>query len=713
MYAELNEEQQAAVSATEGYVRVIAGAGSGKTRTLSHRFAFLVNELGISPSSILCLTFSNRAAGEMRHRIRRMLPDRDLGYICTFHSFSVTLLREECHFLQYPKTFFVMDNLDKTAMLEGVFEELSITLKEMTIQKASDFIGGRKSVSDYVPLVIHPAFEELLALSDAASTLEEKVFYRYLYEQRKSFALDFDDLLLFALYVLRHNREIREKWQRRLEYIMIDEYQDIDKDQYALSEILSGYHHNLFVVGDPDQTIYTWRGADVKFVLEFAAQHPEAQTIFMNRNYRSTPQILQAANHLIDYNRNRLKKDLIAMGEDQEKPLYFHAGPPEEEAAWLVEQFGALHAAGVSYAQMAVLYRAHYVSRQLEEKLIEARIPYTLYSGVEFYQRKEVKDILCYLRMLDSGDDLAFTRVINEPRRGIGKRRMQFLKDYAAAHGCTLLQALRETQTHELMRRTQAAAFIALIEKFRQLAATLPLNELLSQLMQESGYEEALRLNGESERLDNLAELKQAIYQYEKSAGEEVTLQDYLEHAALFTNLDQETRPETLRLMTVHTAKGLEFDYVFLCGLSEGIFPSRRTLTRENLEEERRLAYVAVTRAKKRLFISDAEGMNLDGSYRYPSRFILNIGFENMETVRPIPQELLNQTERKLQSWEKQADVLAQRAGLSVGARIRHPHFGEGTILEVHEGDKTLVIRFDRLPTPRTLGMDAKIVPVR
>ena len=343
---ELNPEQLEAATTTEGYIRVVAGAGSGKTKTLTARYMYLVEMLGISTANILCVTFTNKAAGEMKKRIRRNLPDQDLGRITTFHGFCVGLLKEDCHVVRYPTTFIVLDEEDKEAMLRAVFEDLGITSRDLTIKEAIDHIGWRKGGRGYVKTLIGDP-EKLRSLADAATTLKDKVLYRYFYEQRKCYGLDFDDLVYFTLYILEQDREVREKWQSRLEYIMVDEFQDIDKDQYALADILSGYHKNLFVVGDPDQTIYTWRGADVKFILEFDSRHSGAKTIYLNTNYRSAPQILAASNALIDKNRERLKKQLTAVRADDRKPLYYHAKTGQLEADWITANMRALHEAGM------------------------------------------------------------------------------------------------------------------------------------------------------------------------------------------------------------------------------------------------------------------------------------------------------------------------------------------------------------------------------
>ena len=704
---QLNQDQLEAATTTEGYVRVVAGAGSGKTKTLSARYLYLVEQLGISTANILCVTFTNKAAAEMKKRIRRQLPDQDLGRITTFHGFCVGLLKEDCHVIQYPSTFIILDEEDKEEILRQVFEDLGINSRDMTIKEAVDHIGWRKGGRGYVKTLIGDT-EKLQKLSEMATTLKDKVMYRYFYEQRKCYGLDFDDLVYFALYILEQDRNVREKWQSRLEYIMVDEFQDIDKDQYALADILSGYHKNLFVVGDPDQTIYTWRGADVKFILEFDSRHKNVKTIYLNTNYRSVPQILSASNALIDKNRDRLKKHLHSVRPDSRKPLNFHAKTNQLEADWITANMRAMHDGGMSYSQMSVLYRAHYVSRAIEESLIRNKIPYVLYSGVEFYKRREIKDILCYLRMVYCGDDISFLRTVNAPRRGIGRTRISALKAYAELHKCSLYNALMENLETDQFRRSRAKDYVRMIEKYKAIFDGMDLTDLLAGILSESGYEDMLRTSGEEERLDNLAELKQAIYDFQRKAGEEVTLGNYLDHAALFTNMDQTEKAQAVKLMTIHTAKGLEFPAVFLCGLSEGIFPGKRANTREKLEEERRLCYVAFTRAKDRLFLSDAAGANYDGSFRYPSRFLFNAEKENVDYAVPLDPEIEERTLDQIRRTES-GDIKPASVNEKVGKRVVHPVFGEGIVIGIPRGQDGVIVQFSAMETPRTFGPAVKL----
>ncbi len=707
----LNAAQRQAVETTEGFVRVIAGAGSGKTRALSHRFAYLVNELGILPGNILCVTFTNKAANEMRQRIHLLTGDQDTGYINTFHGFCVSVLQEDSYAVQYPKSFLVIDNSDIDAMLAVIYEERGLSLRDMTFGNARDMIEIQKLFKkpEYYLDMIGMSLEALREKYMQAVSTEDIIFYGYLCQEKKCFALDYNDLLKFTLYIFAQNEEIRLKWQSRLEYIMIDEFQDIDEPQYELMKALCGHHKNLFVVGDPDQTIYTWRGANIRYLLDFDKEFPGTKTILMMENYRSTPQILAAANSLIGKNRNRIKKDLIPMLPDGESVLCHHAQNAEQEAEWIAWQINELHDAGIQYKDVTILYRAHYISRSVEEILLKRKIPYTIYSGVQFFNRKEIKDALSYLRMIAFRDDLSFQRIANVPKRNLGERRMRALRACADENSLSLFDALRLNAEDELFKGTKARQFISLIEQFSAGYAERPISELLSDILDASGYETMLRTEGSQERLDNLAELKQSVYEYETSCGEEATLEHYLAHVALFTNSDADTAQDKVKLMTVHAAKGLEFPYVFLCGMNEGMFPSRKTNTLPGMEEERRLAFVAVTRAEKRLYLSEAEGRNLDGAPRYPSRFLLDIDPELLEFTKPPREGLIAAARAYIESNEAALPEAAAQARFAVGQRVRHEILGNGTVVGLDEKKGAHVVQFDSMQTPRAIAFKAKL----
>ena len=712
----LNPEQLEAVAATEGYVRVIAGAGSGKTRALARRFAYLVCELGVTPGSILCVTFTNKSAGEMRQRIRALTGDSDTGHICTFHSFCVTVLQEDSHAVSYPKSFLVLDSSDIDTMLARIYEERGLTLRDMTYSDARDMIELRKGIEDpeyYLDMIDMDLGTLHKKYMDAVST-RDIIFYGYLYEEKKCFGLDYNDLIFFTLYIFEQNHEIRRKWQERLQYIMVDEFQDIDKPQYRLMRALCGYHKNLFIVGDPDQTIYTWRGASVKFLLDFDREFPGTRTVMMMRNYRSTPEILAAANSLIGKNRNRVEKELIPTLPSGPPVVWLHCESPEAEAAAIAGRIAELHEGGVPYKDIALLYRAHYVTRSLEEVFLRIKLPYVIYSGVQFFARAEVKDALSYLRLLAYRDDLSFLRVANVPRRNLGRRRMEYLREYAVKNSCTLYDALCRCLDDELFKGTRARRLVALVEELSAGCEGRSIAELLSEVLNRSGYEEYLRTEGSQERLDNLAELKQSVRDYEETGGEECTLTHYLAHVALFTNSDADTGRDAVKLMTVHAAKGLEFPQVFLCGLNEGILPSQKTDSPEGMEEERRLAFVALTRAQKSLTLSDSEGRAHNGAPRYPSRFLLEIEKDLLVCDGRPRDSLVAEARDYIASNERRLSgaVLEPEALFPPGARVRHAAFGAGTVLEVDIKRRVYVIQFDKMPTPRTLTLRVSLEPL-
>ena len=710
----LNDEQRDAVTSTEGFVRVMAGAGSGKTRALAHRFAYLVNEVGILPANILCVTFTNKAANEMRRRIRSLTGDNDTGFISTFHGFCVAVLQEDGYFVQYPKSFLVLDNSDIDSMLKIIYEERGLTLRDMTFSNARDMIEIEKCKNrpQYYLDVIAMDTDALKKKYDEAVSAKDVIFYGYLYQQKKCFGLDYNDLIKFTLYIFSKSDEIRLKWQQRLEYIMIDEFQDIDGLQYELMQALCAYHKNLFIVGDPDQTIYSWRGANVKHILDFDKNFPKVKTIMMMKNYRSTPEIIAAANSLIDKNTVRMKKQLIPTLPKGERVVYSHAKTTKEEANSIAERIKKLSKAGVPYGDITILYRAHYIARTIEEGLMRAEIPYTVYSGVQFFDRMEIKDALSYLRLIAYRDDLSFMRIVNTPKRNIGEKRMRFLKEYAAANGCLLYDALVKSIDEPIFANTQARRFVKLIERFSSIYHTMPASELLSAVLNESGYEEALRTEGAQDRLDNLAELKQAVYEYETGCGEESRLEDFLSHVALLTNADAAAAPNAVKLMTVHTAKGLEFPYVFICGLDEGMFPSKRTSSFEAMEEERRLAFVAMTRAEKGLYLSDAEGRGLDGSFRYPSRFVFDIDRQLMDYSTELDPALKAEAQRYISSAHNRLKGLSRQQRLNVGDRVRHDIMGNGVIEDIDEERMAYVVKFDELPTTRKINFNANLKEV-
>lgn len=704
----LNSSQKEAVTTTEGFVRVIAGAGSGKTRALSTRFAYLVEELGILPENILCVTFTNKSAAEMRERIHNLTGDNDTGFINTFHGFCVSILQEESYVFQYPKSFLVLDNSDINQMLQIIYDERNLTLRDMTFSQARDMIEIEKLFNrpDYYKDMISMSLENLHQKYLSSKTTKDIIFYGYLYQEKKCFGLDYNDLIKFTLYIFQTNVEVRTKWQSQLEYIMIDEFQDIDIIQYELMEVLCEYHKNLFVVGDPDQTIYTWRGADVKFLLDFDKHFPNVKTIMMMENYRSTKEIINVANSLISKNRTRIEKNLIpTIQTENAKPICYFSENVDDEAKWICNEIKKLQ----NFDEICILYRAHYVTRTIEDELNKQKIPYTLYSGVQFYDRAEIKDALSYLRMICYKDDLSFLRICNVPKRNLGERRINFLKEFSAKNNCSLYDSLLKNQENDIFNGTKSNDFIQLVEFYAKNYKNMQISELVSKILDGSEYEKSLRTEGNQERLDNLAELKQSIFEYEVNCGEEATLEHYLSHVALFSNLDKSKDSNKVKMMTVHAAKGLEFENIFLCGMNEGIFPSRKIKSLAEMEEERRLCFVAITRAKKRLYISERQGINLNGSPLYPSRFILDIGNKFLDLPKHPNEELIKRTEKYVLQNEKIIEETENFLKFKIGDEVKHIVFGIGEILEIDEGKKFFVIKFEGIPTPRKISFKAKL----
>jgi len=706
----LNESQLSALLTTEGYVRVIAGAGSGKTRALTHRFAYLVNDIGIPAGNILCVTFTNKAANEMRQRIHLLTGDKDTGYINTFHGFCANVLQEESFVFNYPKSFLVLDNSDIDSMLSVIYEERNLTLRDMTFSKARDMIEILKLFErpDYYKELFDMSLENLKEKYSNATTVKDIIFYGYLYQEKKCFGLDYNDLIIFTLYVFKVNEGSRLKWQKRLMYIMIDEFQDIDKPQYDLMKVLSDYHKNLFVVGDPDQTIYTWRGANIRYLMDFDKEFGNCKTIMMNENYRSFDGIINVANSLIKKNVYRENKDLISMRGKGPKASVYFAHNSDDEAAYIASVILSLAENGEEYRDITILFRSHFLTRSLENALFTNKIPYVIYSGVQFYDRIEIKVALSYLRMLISADDLAFKRVINTPKRNMGERRMKFLEEKSEEKQITLFEALKQNSDDPIFKGTKANEFLSLMDELKINRDSKTISELLAEVLHKSGYEELLRTEGAQERLDNLAELKQSVYDYEISCGEETNLDSYLKHIALYTNTDLEDTKNRVKLMTIHAAKGLEFKNVFICGLNEGVFPSKKTRTQAAMEEERRLAFVAITRAKDTLFLTEAMGRNFDGSPKFPSRFIFDTDKEYLTYINEPKESLIHEAKDYILMNDRfllkeESDLLPE------GTRVKHLILGEGTIIGIDTDMQAYIIRFDNSPTERKISFKVNL----
>ena len=997
---ELNDEQCAAVEATEGYVCLHAGAGTGKTRTLTYRYAYLISEYGIAPRAVWCVTFTNRAALEMKQRVQRMCGNA-IGnpFVTTFHGFCALFLREEINAISWPKTFTISDVSDVKDMLRPLYSECQIDGKKLSLKKAWEFIDGFKETKDYIAPLIGPDSSELLRRSDEASEDTLKLFWRYLFAQRTTYSLDFDDLILLTLHILKNNDEVRERWQQRLEYILVDEFQDIDRDQYELVEILAAHHHNLFIVGDPDQTIYSFRGARVEYFNNFVENHgEEAQRLYLTYNYRSSAEILAAAYAVISHNYDENRKPLLAKRTDitleqmvpvrdpnrtQDNELspevavalndraYYsltHASPenlgssiPEVErpnmlgksvraqlknehrlsrlgltvtpaqtsfldaigtpapqpvvtqveekrteptelhyapypqlasdnaalnaywqggagdADWaeearafgltppqaseliapspvavpsavtavppavaaLVAGSAASSAGAVPSAEMtapealspvvaaapvvavqpeptmavlpeptratpalssaqlpaaqpnthlqaltgisdlnalsevpnaqgyvrsmkpvighagsiyreaefvaktivsiraldpkasiAVLYRAHYIALNLENALVQNKIPYCVVGEQRFFDRKEIRDVIAYIRLrCNLDDDVAFRRIVNVPARNFGKKRMEHLENLARSEGCSLFRALvHHLDDKFLCARPEIQNFVKVMTDLALTPLGNPVDDF-ELIVNNTGYEEWIKNNGEDERLENISALKNYLYDFRKNQDDEVNLADFIGNVTLMTSADEAHLSRSVRLMTVHNAKGLEFDYVFVVSLNEAVFPSKKAVNELNVEEERRLMYVAMTRAQKQLILTEAGGyitvrQNNDQMKlpREPSRFLREITPDlYAEVGAPFPCSKLKAVLKKSESTpnlnlpanEGASGQMPQDSANNqpnlVGAKVFHKIFGEGTIRAVRYEMGEYAIYFDKLKKERTLSFSAKI----
>jgi len=698
----LNMRQREAVTTTEGYLRIVAGAGSGKTKALTHRYAYLVKGAGIMPQNILCVTFTSKAAGEMRRRVQSLIGDGyDTSLITTYHGFCVRALRLDIEKLFYPNNFLILDTTDQKKILEGIYDELELKLDYSSFQSILAQIEKRKEDLAYIDSLVDPK----AVFNNGGKDFDEIVFRMYLQQQKKLFGLDFNDLINFTFFLFDKHQDTLRKWQEQLHYIQVDEFQDSSDREMRLLDTLSSVNKNLFVVGDPDQNIYEWRGARVEILVNFDENHAATQTVVMDQNYRSTPQILAVANSLIGKNTIRIKKDLFTQNPAGSAVIHRHAKDEKAEASWIVAGIKkSVIKGGRKYSDFAILYRASFLSRYPEQALLEENVPYRIWGGVRFYDRMEVRDALAYLRMAAYQDDLSFTRIINVPRRKMGKARLAYLHSCAEAEGTGLYDALVRHRSDEILSNTGAEEFIDLIEGFRDKEARP--SDLMQQLLEKSGYERYIRENGDMERLDNLAELYKAVTEYENSFGENIRLEDYLSHVVM--RYDEEERGENrdcVQLMTIHASKGMEFPCVFIIGMTEGIFPSYRSIEERRqmgLEEERRLCFVAITRAKERLFLTEPEGFGSNGSKKLPSRFLFDIDEGLYERLGVIPEDILAELRRTSTTspGNERKDIL------SMGTGVNHAIFGSGEVKSVNKEKGVYNILFYQMNKIKPISMD-------
>jgi len=701
----LNEKQLEAVQNTEGYLRVIAGAGSGKTKLLVSRYAYLVKEYGIDTPNILCVTFTNKAAGEMKRRIKALIGEgNDTSLICTYHGFCVKVLREDIEKIFYPREFQIADSAQQKAILEEIYQKYELKLDHGSFEKAIKQISGYKKMNrGYVERM---CCTDRCQIKDEVVTLDDKIAEDYMQYQKRLFIMDFDDLIYFTLDVFARCPEVLEKWQDRLNYIQVDEFQDSSSLEMELIELLSKKYENLMIVGDPDQNIYEWRGSDVNLLVDFDKRYPTVNTVFLNQNYRSTPQILKCANTLIEKNRFRLKKELFTKTGAGDEVYHFHLENEYAEAEKIVRTILEIRKkTDCNFDDFAVLYRSGFLSRVIEKKFTEEGIPYEIFGGVKFYHRMEVQDVIAYLRLLAFDDDIALKRIINKPRRRFGRAKMQALS--AMQTEKSLFQTLKDNIDNPVFKSSGAREFVEIIESARKSMKDLSLSDTVAKICDTSGYEKYIRELGDMERLENFAEFGRIAAEYESSMGETVPLDEFINHISLQSDDESEENADRVKLMTIHAAKGLEFPNVFVVGMSEGVFPSAKTVEARKelgLEEERRLCYVAITRAEKRLFLMDSEGYNQNGRQKLPSRFLFEIGEENYIRKGTISRELRESAENYAR--ELSGEEPCENKNKGIGDVVYHPAFGKGEIVGYDKCRGSIRVKFDNLKTERILASD-------
>ncbi|NQZ29340.1 MAG: UvrD-helicase domain-containing protein [Mycoplasmatales bacterium] len=669
----LNKSQKEAVIHTEGPLRLLAGAGSGKTRVLTHKVAYLIEEKKINPSRILAVTFTNKAAGEMKERVAAIVGETaaNQSLLSTYHSMCVRILRQDIPSLGYPRNFNIIDGIDQRQILKPIYAKYNVSSKTMSYSHMIDYISKAKSN------LMEP--EELLESAETEGDKYQALIYKgYKESTFASKSLDFDDLLIFVHKLFVTDKKVAEKWKSKFDYVLVDEFQDTSWIQYEIVKVLA-HHNNITIVGDPDQTIYTWRGAKVELIINFDKDFEKSKTIKLEENYRSTQSILNAANELIEHNKNRLPKKLISNNDEGEKIIFNHAYSPEAEAKWVVQKIDELRRQKVQLKDMVIFYRSNYLSRTMEQALINGNVPYKIFGDVKFFERQEVKDAIAYLKVIANGDEVGLQRVINVPSRKIGKTTVEKIAKFADAKGKTTHDVILSHYNELPVTASQRNSLGNLFNLFNKYRAALKSNSIklvLEKFLIEVGYMDSLTQINEINRIANIKELINMIGNWEeRNPGK--TLEEYLQEVALVSAQDElKSGSSYITLMTIHTSKGLEFDNVFLIGLSEQVFPSSKAITAGGaaIEEERRLAYVAITRARKRLFLSDSKGYSIDHRFmKVPSRFITEMGIR----IRDFTKEIF--IPKKLDThYAKIEDVEYE-----VGSQVKHKVFGIGVITEI------------------------------
>ena len=738
IYDTLNKEQKEAVFHTEGPVLILAGAGSGKTRVLTHRVAYLIEEKGVNPWNILAITFTNKAAGEMRERVDQIVGfGSESIWVSTFHSTCVRILRRHIDQLGYDTSFTIYDGDDQKTLIKEVCKKLQIDTK---IHKERRILGAISSAKNEM---ITAAEYEMNAVGDFSKKKIAEAYKEYEAQLKANNALDFDDLLVKTVELFQHNKEILEYYQDRFRYIMVDEYQDTNTVQFRLLSTLANKYQNLCVVGDDDQSIYKFRGANIYNILNFEKEFHNAKVIKLEQNYRSTSTILDAANAVIRHNKGRKDKSLWTENGEGDKIKFKQFESGYDEADYVAKDIRKQVKSGKkTYKDHAILYRTNAQSRLFEEKLVLLNIPYKIVGGVNFYARREVKDILAYMKTIDNGkDDLAVRRIINVPARGIGLTTINRVQESATERGVDFYEALLTADMIPGIGRGlgKLESFVSMIEHLKGKVGQCSLAELMDDILEISGYVEKLEAEGDEEaqaRIENIEELKSKLVTYEESHDTEpATLSGFLEEVALVADIDSlDNDVDYVVLMTLHSAKGLEFSQVYLGGLEDGVFPSYMCITSDDpteVEEERRLCYVGITRARENLTITCARRRMIHGEMQYNkmSRFLKEIPIYLMDSgnliekadIEAPKQEAYKEARQAFRSKAfvqpvKQQFKVAggQGPGYDVGDRVRHMKFGEGLVVAIVEGgrDYEVTVDFDHVGTKKMFSMFAKLEKV-
>ncbi|HEO2978964.1 TPA: DNA helicase PcrA [Streptococcus agalactiae] len=747
----MNDKQAEAVQTTDGPLLIMAGAGSGKTRVLTHRIAYLIDEKYVNPWNILAITFTNKAAREMRERAIALNPATQDTLIATFHSMCVRILRREADYIGYNRNFTIVDPSEQRTLMKRIIKQLNLDTKKWNERSILGTISNAKN-----DLLDEIAYEK--QAGDMYTQVIAKCYKAYQEELRRSEAMDFDDFIMMTLRLFDQNKDVLAYYQQRYQYIHVDEYQDTNHAQYQLVKLLASRFKNICVVGDADQSIYGWRGADMQNILDFEKDYPQAKVVLLEENYRSTKKILQAANNVINHNKNRRPKKLWTQNDEGEQIVYHRANNEQEEAVFVASTIdNIVREQGKNFKDFAVLYRTNAQSRTIEEALLKSNIPYTMVGGTKFYSRKEIRDVIAYLNILaNTSDNISFERIVNEPKRGVGPGTLEKIRSFAYEQNMSLLDASSNVMMSPLKGKAAQAVWdlANLILTLRSKLDSLTVTEITENLLDKTGYLEALQVQNTLEsqaRIENIEEFLSVTKNFDDNP--EITVEGetgldrlsrFLNDLALIADTDDSaTETAEVTLMTLHAAKGLEFPVVFLIGMEEGVFPLSRAIEdADELEEERRLAYVGITRAEQILFLTNANTRTLFGktSYNRPTRFIREIDDELIQhqgLARPVNssfgvkyskeqptqfgQGMSLQQALQARKSNSQPQVTAQLQALNannshetsweIGDVATHKKWGDGTVLEVSGSGKTqeLKINFPGIGLKKLLASVAPI----